>query len=338
MANMTLDANFRQRALAHWTAEREAKVTGGRRWPLLPSEAPELLRVLGLLNPDATMSADAMRKFSQVNHMVTLLLPVLKDLKERHRTVRVCDAGCGTSALTLILAWILQKKEGHDCRLIGIDANPAVIATSTQRALALGLGDVLRFQVGRLHPAMTEGLFAAVFPEDPAEKKPARPHLLLGLHACDTATDMALAMGILGQVDVLAVAPCCHAELSQVWKDMKNPDHPFAPVFAAPNLRRETAAHLTDALRMVLVRSHGYEVTATEFVPSSHTPKNRLLLAIRRGRFQEGAAAQYGRLREAVGQGPLALERALAEAASDPHSEQPSGRQGPPGLPDGGLA
>ena len=315
MSKLILDVDFRQRALSHWTSARELKVTGGRKWTLLPSEAPELLRVIGLLNADATMSADAMRKFSQVNHMLTLLLPTLTDLKGRHQVLRVFDAGCGTSALTLILAWLLKVKWGHPCRLIGLDSNPAVIATSRQRAEALGLADVLRFRADRLHPTMTMGLFEEVFPEDPPESKPSRPHLLLGLHACDTATDMALAMGIIGQVDVMAVAPCCHAELSQVWKELKNPVHPLAPIFAAPNLRRETAAQVTDALRMVLTRSRGYEVTATEFVPSVHTPKNRLLLATRRGRYQKEAAEQYERLKEAAAATSLALEVALQDCA-----------------------
>jgi SAM-dependent methyltransferase len=313
MAMGIIDPDFRQKALAHWTPEREAKVTGGRRWPLLPSEAPELLRVLSLLNADATMSADAMRKFSQVNHMVTLLLPVLKDLMERHKVLRIFDAGCGTSALTLILAWILKIKEKHPCRLVGMDQSAAVITTSTKRAEALGLSDVLRFRVGQLHPAATQGLFAEAFPEDPAEKKPLRPHLLLGLHACDTATDMALAMGIIGQVDAMAIAPCCHAELAKIWKEASDPAHPFAPVFAAPHIRRETASHLTDALRMVMVRGRGYEVTATEFVPSIHTPKNRLLLAVRRGRFHKDAMEQYERLKGAIGGTPLTLEKTLTE-------------------------
>lgn len=314
MATGNLDPDFRQKALAHWTPDREAKVTGGRRWPLLPSEAPELLRVLSLLNADGTMSADAMRKFSQVNHMVTLLLPVIEDLMARHKVLRIFDAGCGTSALTLILAWFLKVKKQHPCRLVGMDQSAAVIATSSKRAQALGLEDILRFKVGQLHPSTTLGLFAETFPEDPPERKPFRPHLLLGLHACDTATDMALAMGIIGQVDAMAIAPCCHGELARLWKSVNDPAHPFAPVFAAPHIRRETAAHLTDALRMALVRGRGYEVTATEFVPSVHTPKNRLLLAVRRGQFHKDSLEQHERLKGAIGDVTLALEKTLKEA------------------------
>jgi SAM-dependent methyltransferase len=232
----------------------------------------------------------------------------------RHKVLRIFDAGCGTSALTLILAWLLKVKKQHPCRLIGMDQSAAVIATSSKRAQALGLDDVLRFTVAELHPATTLGVFAETFPEDPPERKPFRPHLLLGLHACDTATDKALAMGIVGQVDAMAIVPCCHGELARRWKDVNDPAHPLAPVFAAPHIRRETAAHLTDALRMVLVRSRGYEVTATEFVPSVHTPKNRLLLAVRRGQFHKDSLEQYERLKGAVGGVALALEKTLKEA------------------------
>jgi len=249
--------------------EREAKITGGRKWPVLPSRAPQLLRVLGLLNADASMSADSVRKFSQINHMVSLLEPHLEDIAQRHPVVRILDVGCGTSYLTLLLAWLL-KEQGHEFQVIGVDSNSKVVATSAARAKELGLDVGLRFEAAEIDVNFASNCFERIFPGEGS--KNARPHLLVALHACDVASDLAIAAGIRAKADVMAVAPCCHAELARQWKGMAAAtSHPFGPIFRSPNLRRDVAANMTDALRMLLARSRGYEVTATEFVPSTHT-------------------------------------------------------------------
>jgi SAM-dependent methyltransferase len=298
------------RARVHWTKERVAKVTGGKRFLLKPDEAPELLHAIGLLSADATMPADCLRKYSQINHMLALLQPVLDDLAARHKVVRVIDAGCGNSYLTFLLAWYLHVHTRHDCRIVGIDSNPKVVESSRARAAKLGLDGCLRFDVSRIDALAWERSFRQLFPEDcpEADDEFPRPHLVVALHACDTATDSALGLGIGASADVLAVAPCCHAELAKLWSGMDGPVHPFRPVFASANLRRDAAAVMTDALRMLLVRRCGYEVTATEFVPSDHTPKNRLLLCIRRGRYLREAGEQYERLKESLGGAAITLE------------------------------
>lgn len=308
-----MNDDFIQIARTYWTKDQEAKVTGGKRWPVLPSEAPKLLRVLGLLNRDASMSADNVRKFSQINHMVSLLEPQITEMSERHAPVRILDACCGTSYLTLLLAWLLKEKLGKSCQIIGVDRNEKLIATSKARAAELGLDGVLRFEVATIEVDYGTTCFGRLFPDEaPAD---ARPHLLVALHACDTATDLALALGLQAKADVMAVAPCCHAELARKWKDLGNLTHPFGPIFRSPNLRRETAAHITDALRMLIVRSRGYEVTATEFVPSSHTLKNRLLTCVRRGNFQKEAADQLQDLKASVGDQTIRLEELLPNGA-----------------------
>ncbi len=301
--NKNPSTDFASRVASHWTKEREAKVTGGKHWLIKPSEAADLLRVLGLLNADASMPADAVRKFSQINHMLMLLKPILDDLKERHTTVRIVDAACGTSFLTLLLGWYFKNKLNSSCRIVGIDSNAKLITTSRDRAAKLGLQDFVRFSAGSIADIAWDDAFAALYPEDEI----GRPHLLVSLHACDTASDQALAFGIQHKVDAMAVAPCCHAELAKKWKDLSGVDeHPFSPIFKTANLRRETAAHITDTMRLLLSRSRGYEVTATEFVPSAHTPKNRMLLCQRRGQYLLSAGVEYARLTESLaGQGIL---------------------------------
>jgi SAM-dependent methyltransferase len=286
---------FLARVERHWTPEREAKVTGGKDWPLKPRAAASLLRVIGLMSGDASIPADAVRKVSQINHMVTLLLPQLEELAQRHPAVRIVDACCGTSYLALMLAWLGQERFGGKLEVVGVDRNEKLIETSRKRASDLGL-ERIAFQTASIGAGI-EG----------------RVHLLAALHACDTATDHAVAAGIEAKADVIAVAPCCHAELASKWKEHQGRDaEAFAPIFRSPNLRRETAAQITDAMRMLLIRSKGYEVTATEFVPSEHTPKNRLLVCIRRGNYLKEAGDQYERLKAAVGGEGILLETLLS--------------------------
>lgn len=301
--------DFLAKAQGFWTKDRERKITGGKSWLILPSQAPHLLRVLGLLRRDATMPADAVRKFSQINHMLALVEPQLKELADRHNVVRILDACCGTSYLALLAAWLLITKWGKTCEIIGIDANPKVIETSQHRAKDLGYSDQVKFTCARVAPDVWEEYYPQLFPTR-GQPSP-RPHALFALHACDTATDYAAATGIALKADVMALAPCCHAELARAWKDIAADDHPFAAIFRSPNLRRETAAQITDAMRLLLIRAHGYEVTATEFVPSVHTPKNRLLLCVRRGNYLREAAEQYLRLKSSLADKEITLASVL---------------------------
>ena len=92
---------------------------------------------------------------------------------------------------------------------------------------------------------------------------------------------------------------------------------PLGVLMRSPNLRRDSAATFTDALRLALVRALGYEATATEFIPSAHTPKNRLLLAEKRGRYNKAGLAEFQTLRTTLGSPTLALERMLADVLAE---------------------
>ena len=287
------------RARAHWTPERVRAVLGDKALLLPPVESAPLLRAIGLLRGDGSMAPESVRKYMQVNHMVALLEPAFLDLAAAHEVVRVLDAGCGASVLTEVLAWCFVHRWRHRARILGVDRNEDLVERSRERAAMTRLDGILRFETGTIDDVGRRGL-------GPVEA-------LIALHACDTATDDALALGVELGADLIAVAPWCHGELARRWAELHERalGGPFAPLRAAPHLRREAAATVTDLMRALLLGALGYSVTAAEFVPSPHTPKNTLLRARQEGPPRPERLAEYAALCEATGGAGIGLEGKL---------------------------
>lgn len=303
LTHATWAREYTQLAVAHWTPERTALLTGGKQLEILPAEAPLLLRALGLLHRDATMQPREHRKFLQINHVVRVLRTAIEELSAQHRVVRILDAGCGRSYLTMLLAWCAKHRWGQRIEVVGVDRNATIIEECRRRVAIADLGDVVQLVAAPI-TAPLEGTFHAVF----------------ALHACDTATCDAIALGIRLGADLIAVAPCCQAELARGWSKLASPSA-FAPVWKMPHLRRETAAHLTDAMRCLLLREAGYEVTPMEFIAAEHTKKNTLIRALRRGTPDPAARAEHEALVAATGGVGIALARVLHQENNHEQAE-----------------
>lgn len=285
---------FTRLAHAHWTPARTADLTGGKQLEIVPAEAPLLLRALGLLHRDASMPPPEVRKFLQINHVVRVMRSAIAELSSSYPIVRLLDAGCGRSYLTLLLAWCAKHRWGQRIEVLGVDRNATLIDECRRRTAIAELDDVVRFEARSLHDLE---LVAPV-------------HGVFGLHACDTATCDAIALGIRLDAHLIAVAPCCQGELARGWSALEGAGA-FAPIWRMPHLRQETAAHLTDAMRVLLLRSAGYEVTPLEFIAHEHTKKNTLIRALRRGLPDEAARAEYETLVTATGGVGIALAGVL---------------------------
>ena len=300
---------FAARAADYWTPARTEEVTRGKNVAILPGEAPLLWRSIGLLHRDASMPPAQVRKYFQINHLLAALGPSLAELRERHRIVRVLDAGCGRSYLTFLIAWSFVHRFGHPVQILGVELRPALVEECRRRAELVGLEDVVRFEAGAIDATDVDAAYARAF----GEEGPVDVHVVASLHACDTATDDAIALGLRRRADLLAIAPCCHAELAAKWAGLAETgsESDFAPLFRSPHLRREAAATVTDAMRAALVRAAGYDVSALEFVPSEHTPKNTLIRAMRRADSDPSAFAEYAALERATGGCGIALAERL---------------------------
>jgi SAM-dependent methyltransferase len=176
--------------------------------------------------------------------------------------LRVVDLGCGNAYLTFAAYRWLTAGRGLDVRLTGVDVRDDQRRRNTDLAARLGWQDRVSFVAGTI--------------ADVAVPEP--PHVVLALHACDTATDEALARAVGWGARWVLAAPCCHHDLAAQLR------HEVAPHPALTRhgiLRERFADVLTDALRAALLRRHGYRVEVVEFVESQHTPRNLLLRAVR---------------------------------------------------------
>ncbi len=331
------------RAQEHWTPERTAQLADGKALLLPPASNAPLLRALGLLHRDGSMPPKQVRKFWQVCHMVTLLSAQLRDVfangKASQEPIRIVDVGCGRSYLTVVLAWMAKHQWHVPVQVLGIDRNPDVIEECYRRVRLLQLDDCVRFMhstVEEFAPAQAWALhYSAAATDSSGDATTAAPHVVptaaaqavvptihavIALHACDTATCDALALAVRVDAQLIAVAPCCQAELARGWAALAERAEvgAFAAIWHTPHLRRETGADITDAMRAVLLRSAGYNVSAIEFVPSEHTRKNTLIRAVRNPdttpEQQRAHRAEYDNLVAATGGIGIALAKSLGPA------------------------
>jgi len=301
----------REKAMQYWNEQRVKALTANKPWFIKPPHDVDLLFALDLMGRSGEINHAQVKKISQVNHMIQLLQPQIMDLCLRLKMVRIVDAGCGSSFLSLSLAWLLKNRWEIQFQLLGIDSNPKVVEKSRSRARILGLEGNTQWETTTIEQKIKQLQDQRVIQNQTSE----RFHVVLALHACDTATDQALTLGLQESSDLVAVVPCCHRELAQIWKknEALSKAHPLRLALKNPQIRNELATHFTDALRMGFMRHHGYEVTSTEFVSSEHTPKNRLLLCERRGLFHKPSLEEFEDSKKYLGSPALAFERLYAE-------------------------
>jgi hypothetical protein len=283
---------------------RQAKGAQVKR-ELVPGQSVELLKELHLVGRDGALHADSLRKLKQVNHLVQLLEPALREVLERYQEPVLVDAGAGNAYLGFVLYELFLKSHPSGV-FYSVDTRADLTQRAAERAKKLGF-DRMKF------------LQTAVGTAD----LPARLNLLVALHACDTATDDALVLGIQRNADYIAVVPCCQAEVAaQLKAHPKAAKAPWPLLWQHPIHRRESGAHLTNVVRALALQSFGYQVTVTELTGWEHSLKNELILARRVHREHRGAREELRQLLAATGIEPkivreLKLNAGIAQPAAD---------------------
>ncbi|MEG0688035.1 MAG: SAM-dependent methyltransferase [Hungatella sp.] len=218
------------------------------------------LEDLGVMTADGTVVRSKYNKFKQINRFLEFIEDILPKLS-RERELTILDFGCGKSYLTFAMYYYLKELKGYTVRIIGLDLKQDVIDRCNELSTRYGF-DHLHFYHGDI--AAYEGV--------------SQVDMVVTLHACDTATDYALAKAIQWGAAVILSVPCCQHELNgQIENEL------LKPILQYGLIKERMAALYTDALRAELLESQGYRTQILEFIDMEHTPKNILIRAVKEG-------------------------------------------------------
>jgi SAM-dependent methyltransferase len=245
---------------------------------ILPEGTPVgFLIDLGVMTKEGKIVRQKYDKYRQINRFLEFVEDILPQLsKEREQTI--IDFGCGKSYLTFAMYYYLKELKGYDIRIIGLDLKEDVIAHCNELKDKYGYGK-LSFLVGDI---------ASYTDVDAVD-------MVVTLHACDTATDYALAKAVQWGAKVILSVPCCQHEANKMMENEL-----LQPVLQYGILKERMAAIMTDAVRANLLTAKGYDTQILEFIDMEHTPKNLLIRAVYTGKDSENAAEALKNMEEAL--------------------------------------
>lgn len=241
-----------------------------RDYYIKPGKADALLKEIGIMSKEGKIKNDRIRKYNQIDHYVELLEGILDKLPTKE-TINIIDCGCGKSYLTFVLNYYLTEVKKKKCHFIGLDYSSGVIEASKKMAENLGYRNME---------------FHAMDIKDFTTNK--NIHVVISLHACNTATDMALAFGVRINSDVIIAVPCCQRELLNQYSY-----EPFKGILKHGILKARMADVLTDGMRALMLEAHGYDVSVVEYISPLETPKNLMIRAFKTGKENPGAMDEY---------------------------------------------
>lgn len=222
---------------------------------------------LGVMTQNGSIVNAHYDKFRQINRFLEYIEDILPSLPT-DRELRILDFGCGKSYLTFAIYYYLKVLKGYPVRITGLDLKEDVIRHCNELAVKYGY-DKLEFLCGDI--AYYDGC--------------SQVDMVVTLHACDTATDYALAKAVGWGAKVILSVPCCQHELN---KQMKN--DLLSPVLHYGILKERMAALITDGLRAQILEANGYRTQILEFIDMAHTPKNLLIRAVYNGHCADNKA------------------------------------------------
>ena len=235
-----------------------------KRYILEEGKPVEFLIDLGVMTSEGKIVHSRYDKFRQINRFLEFIEDILPKLT-RDREVTILDFGCGKSYLTFAMYYYLHELQQYDVRIVGLDLKKDVIQHCNR----------LRDQYGYENLHFLEGDIKNYCEKEEVD-------MVVTLHACDTATDYAIAKAISWNASVILTVPCCQHELNrQIKCDM------LSSVLSYGILKDRMAAILTDAVRAQLMECYGYETQIMEFIDMAHTPKNLLLRGVKKKGMQK---------------------------------------------------
>ncbi len=256
---------------------------------LREGQSLELLKALHILTREGAINQDSRRKLKQVNHLLQFIEPLLAKVQAAQGAVTLVDHGAGKSYLGFML-YDLFFRSGAG-KVIGVEVRDELVLRSKELAAQFGFSGMafLNLSVAESSKALPEKI-----------------DVVTALHACNTATDDAIAFALAHHAQHVVLVPCCQAEVASTLtagKASALKNNPLVELWRRPLHTREFGSQLTNVLRCLQLEAHGYEVTVTELVGWEHSMKNELILAsLRPGGGKPQAKASGQRLQAMLDQ------------------------------------
>lgn len=241
-----------------------------RNYYIKVGKADSLLKEIGIMTKEGKIKNDKIRKYNQIDHYVELFDEMLNKLPKK-QSLTILDCGCGKSYLSFVLNYYLTEVKKIKCHFIGLDIKESVIESSNKIAKNLNYRN-MEFQAIDINNYAPEN----------------KINVVMSLHACDTATDMALALGIKLEADAIVAVPCCHKEISSQYSYK-----PFNSILKHGVFKTRLADILTDGMRSLLLEAKGYDVSVVEYISPLETPKNLMIRAIKTKDENEDSMSEY---------------------------------------------
>ena len=252
---------------------------------LREEQSLELLQALHILTRDGAINQDSRRKLKQVNHLLQFIEPLLAKVQAARGSVTLVDHGAGKSYLGFMLYDLFFKSEQDQSasKVIGVEVRDELVMRSRELAAQFGF----------------KGMeFLNVSVADSNKALPEQIDIVTALHACDTATDDAIAFALSHKAQHVVLVPCCQAEVAGKLKAGKASalqNNPLVELWRRPLHTREFGSQLTNVLRCLQLEAHGYEVTVTELVGWEHSMKNELIVASRGDRASQSNSVGHSK-------------------------------------------
>ena len=255
-----------------------------------PGQSIELLKELHILTREGKLNQDSRRKLKQVYHLYQFIEKLLEELPDAGHGVTLADHGAGKSYLGFIIYDLFFKNlaRGH---IYGVETRPELVQKSRELAHKLGF-ERMSF------------LNLSVSDSTDSQAMPSQIDVVTALHACDTATDDAIAFGLKKKARYMVLVPCCQAEIARslnAGKALSLNRTPLAELWRHPLHTREMGSQITNVLRCLYLEARGYQVTVTELVGWEHSMKNELIIARYTGKPNRAAAQRLQALLQEFG-------------------------------------
>jgi SAM-dependent methyltransferase len=261
--------------------------------------AGDFLSAIGILTPDGRIKSNMQRKYRQINEFLRLIVETRAFEQIAHSPITIVDCGCGSAHLTFAVYHYLSTIVHIPAQITGVDIKTELLDQQVQLARKLGWEGV----------TFHNSTIIDFTPETP-------PDIVLALHACDTATDEALAQAIRWDSHMIFSAPCCHHNLQAQIEQQVVPEV-FKPVMRHGILKERLGDVLTDSFRAQLMRVMGYRTEVVEFISAEHTDKNLMIRGVKTSPPGDPKAIEEYRDLKAYWHVQPYLEKLLADAIPD---------------------